>query len=80
RTMKLGYRSDEEIATWRARDPLERTGVKLEAAERERIDGEVDASLDEAVEFARRSPQPDPESALDHMVASGVRPRSGVSP
>jgi TPP-dependent pyruvate/acetoin dehydrogenase alpha subunit len=80
RTMKLAYRTDEEIAEWRARDPLELTGAKLEPGERERIDAEVEELLNEAVEFARQSPRPDPAEALDLMYASGLRPRDGVSP
>ena len=78
RTMKLGYRTDEEIATWRARDPLDVTGAKLDPRERARIDEEVEALLDDAVEFARRSPRPDVTTALDYMYADGMRPRTGV--
>src|SRR3984893_3187575 len=80
RTMKLAYRTDEEIAEWRARDPLELTGALLESTERERIEAEVEELLREAVEFARQSPRPDPSEALDLMYASGLRPRDGVSP
>src|SRR5439155_14363617 len=69
RTMKLGYRTDEEIATWRVRDPLDVTGAKLDPRERARIDEEVEALLDDAVEFARRSPRPDVTTALDYMYA-----------
>ncbi len=79
RTMKLAYRTDEEIAKWRLRDPLELTGAKLDPAGRARIDEQVETLLDEAVEFARQSPQPDPSQALDLMYASGLKPRDGVS-
>jgi TPP-dependent pyruvate/acetoin dehydrogenase alpha subunit len=80
RTMKLAYRTDEEIEQWRLRDPLELTGGMLEPAVRARIDEEVEQLLDEAVEFARQSPRPDPAEALDLMYASGLRPRDGVAP
>ena len=78
RTMKLGYRTDEEIANWRERDPLEVTGSKLDPAERARIDDDVDALLDDALEFARRSPRPDPADALGFNYARGL-PRAGVA-
>jgi pyruvate dehydrogenase E1 component alpha subunit len=79
RTMKLGYRSDEEIERWRERDPLELTGSKLEPGVRALIDGQVETLLDEAIEFARRSPRPDPEEALGLMYADGRRARDGVA-
>ena len=79
RTMKLGYRTDEEIARWRERDPLIVTGSKLDDAVRERIDAEVEALLDGAVEFARASAKPDPSDALELVYASGTRPRDGVA-
>jgi acetoin:2,6-dichlorophenolindophenol oxidoreductase subunit alpha len=79
RTMKLGYRSDEEISRWRKRDPLILAGAKLEAADRERVDAEVEALIDDAVDFARQSPRPAPADAFDHVYAEGLRPRSGVA-
>jgi acetoin:2,6-dichlorophenolindophenol oxidoreductase subunit alpha len=78
RTMKLGYRSEDEIARWRERDPLLLTGGKLEDARRLRIDDEVEALLDDALEFARQSARPDPSEALDLVYASGLRPREGA--
>jgi acetoin:2,6-dichlorophenolindophenol oxidoreductase subunit alpha len=80
RAMKLGYRTDEEIERWRDRDPLELTGAKLAAGVRAAIDEEVDALLDEAVEFARGSTRPDPEDALELVYADGRRARDGVAP
>jgi acetoin:2,6-dichlorophenolindophenol oxidoreductase subunit alpha len=78
--MKLGYRTDEEIERWRERDPLELAGSKLAPDVRAAIDEEVDALLDEAVEFARASPRPDPEDALELAYADGRRARDGVAP
>jgi pyruvate dehydrogenase E1 component alpha subunit len=78
RTMKLAYRSDEEIERWRARDPVATTGAALPPDERERVDREVEALLDAAVAFARESPRPDPAGALDFVYASGLEPRRGV--
>ncbi len=75
RTMAVFYRTDEEIAAWRARDPLELAARRLDAedgwgtGDRETIDAEVEAALDRALDFARASPAPAPETALDHMYA-----------
>jgi pyruvate dehydrogenase E1 component alpha subunit len=79
RTMKLGYRSDEEIEEWRRRDPVAITGAAIGEDERVRIAEEVEALLDDAVAFARESPRPEPATALEYVYASGLRPRAGVS-
>jgi len=79
RTMKLAYRSEDEIERWRERDPLAGSGAKLDPALREQIDADVEQLLDEAVEFARESPRPERSTALDFVYASGLRPRRGVA-
>jgi pyruvate dehydrogenase E1 component alpha subunit len=79
RTMKLGYRTDEEIARWRERDPLITAGAMLGDGVITRIDAEVEELLDGAVAFARASAAPDPAGALDFVYASGLRPRDGVA-
>jgi pyruvate dehydrogenase E1 component alpha subunit len=68
-------RAAEEIATWKARDPIERferhaldRGL-LSAAEIEAIRARVHADLDEAVTFAEQSPFPDPKDLLVDMFA-----------
>jgi pyruvate dehydrogenase E1 component alpha subunit len=67
------YRSKEEVAQWRERDPipafgelLEREGI-LNAESRERLDGEAVARVDEAVVFAEASPFPKPESLYEDI-------------
>jgi pyruvate dehydrogenase E1 component alpha subunit len=75
----LSYRSDEEIERWRARDPLSLTGERLDPAERDRIDDEVEQLIAEAIGFARAGAHPLPETATDHMYADGTRPRAGVA-
>jgi len=67
----LAYRTDEEVAEWRAkRDPIalfdERiTGeMGIKPAELRQIDDEVKAEVDGALEFARSSPFPDAEEAF----------------
>lgn len=70
-----GYRSREEEDEWKLCDPIVRLRQQLleegSAAEAalEAIGGEVDAVLDDAVEFARRSPDPDPAELLTDAYA-----------
>jgi TPP-dependent pyruvate/acetoin dehydrogenase alpha subunit len=59
-----GYRSREEEAEWQARDPISNLGAVLGAAETERIGAEVEAVIDDAVEFSRSSPEPDPDELV----------------
>jgi len=63
------YRPADEVASWRARDPLlvarqrlAARGVRPETLSR--IDAEVEAALEAAVAFARRSPEPPAEEAM----------------
>ncbi|HZN19401.1 MAG TPA: thiamine pyrophosphate-dependent dehydrogenase E1 component subunit alpha [Micromonosporaceae bacterium] len=72
------YRTEEEVALGRARDPVQIQGARLPVQVRERIDAEVESVLDEAVRFARESPKPDPSGALDYLYADGLRTRPGV--
>ncbi len=64
------YRSQEELAAWKARDPIRRWRERLlasgdaQASELEIIDKEVQEQLDEAVAFAKASPPPPLEAAL----------------
>ncbi len=74
------YRTKEEVAQWRERDPIPAFGALLQeqgmidAAERERIDEEAVRAVDEAVAFAEESPFPDKKSlyedvyVLDHQI------------
>ncbi len=67
------YRPKEEVAEWKARDPLPRfegllvdTGV-LTGNEARGIREAVEAELDSALEYARSSPHPRPEDALEDV-------------
>jgi TPP-dependent pyruvate/acetoin dehydrogenase alpha subunit len=55
-----GYRTREEEAAWKERDPIARLRAQLPESDAVRIEAEVEEELDEAVEFARSSPDPDP--------------------
>jgi 2-oxoisovalerate dehydrogenase E1 component alpha subunit len=63
------YRSEEELAAERARDPLPRfrselfeAGILTEAIEA-RLAGEIRAIVDDATDFAEAEPDPDPATA-----------------
>ncbi|MEX0992779.1 MAG: pyruvate dehydrogenase (acetyl-transferring) E1 component subunit alpha [Solirubrobacterales bacterium] len=71
------YRSKEEVAEWRERDPivlyrrkLEQAGVLDEAGYTER-DARAIALVDRAVEFAEQSPDPPLESLYDGIYVLG---------
>ena len=71
-----GYRSKEEEGAWAERDPIARLARSLleegtaDEAVLAELEEEVAAELDEAVEFARNSPEPSPDEALEDVYAS----------
>lgn len=71
------YRDDDELDEWRARDPIrtypERLigeGVLTED-EYEALRADVEAEIEDAVEFARESDLPAPETAYQNLYAEG---------
>lgn len=69
----LSYRTKEEIEGWKKRDPIKKmysvlleTGLMTEEEDRE-IDANLSQELDQAVEFALNSPEPDVEEALKDL-------------
>ncbi|MFB6109767.1 MAG: thiamine pyrophosphate-dependent dehydrogenase E1 component subunit alpha [Halodesulfurarchaeum sp.] len=72
------YRDEEEIRTWRQRDPLEtypeklvEEGVLTEDEVDEHFE-EIEGTIEDAVEFARDAAYPDPESAYENLYVEGV--------
>ena len=71
-----GYRTADEVASWRARDPLIVLRQRLEAdgmiamAELDAIDDQAQARAEDAIRFAQDSPWPDPTTAADHVYSS----------
>jgi pyruvate dehydrogenase E1 component alpha subunit len=69
----LGYRTDEEIAAWRKRDPIPLFAERLtkefgvKATEVEAIDSEVAQTVAACLEFARSSPFPDASEAFTNV-------------
>lgn len=76
-SVRLSYRTAEEVALGRARDPVTVQGDRLSAAARAAADAEVESVLDAAVAVALDSPHPDPGDAVDFLYASGLRARAG---
>jgi acetoin:2,6-dichlorophenolindophenol oxidoreductase subunit alpha len=76
RALGLTYRSPAEVENWRQRDPIALWEKKLEemqvlsSEERNSINQSIETVLDEAVDYARSSPWPQAEEALDHMYAT----------
>lgn len=67
------YRTEEEEEKWKARDPVDRypeqlleEGVLTEA-EVEEMEREVEQEIQDAIEFARESPFPDPSAAYQGL-------------
>ena len=71
----FSYRSREDVERWKTRCPIARLKEALvaekvaEACEFEAIDGEVAAQVEQAHDFAEKSPWPDPASATRHVFA-----------
>jgi pyruvate dehydrogenase E1 component alpha subunit len=67
------YRTKEEVAEWRARDPIPAYAERLisegviDEHKRAEIDAEAVARVDAAVAFAESSPFPEPESLYDDV-------------
>ena len=74
---RVRYRDDDEVRSGRERDPVVIQGARLAEGERQRVDADVESTMDEAVAFALGSPHPDPVGALDHLYATGMRARPG---
>src|SRR6185436_18352243 len=69
----VGYRTQEEVEAWKARDPLKRLKEQLLAegtaveGDFASIEAEVKSTIEEAVEFAKNSPWPDATTATQYI-------------
>jgi len=67
------YRTKEEVEEWKKRDPIQmfRTRViaegKLTATEMDATDAQITKDMEAALEFARKSPEPEIEMALQDI-------------
>lgn len=67
------YRTKEELEEWKKRDAIEKLRKELVKAKAEKrvveIEHEVEASIEEAVEFAEKSPSPSPDAYKKYIYA-----------
>jgi len=69
------YRERSEVDEWRKKDPIKRFREylveegKASQEELDAIDAEIEAEIEEAVNFALESPEPDPSTAMDYIYA-----------
>jgi 2-oxoisovalerate dehydrogenase E1 component len=66
------YRTSEELSQWKQRDPLVIAAQRLVSLggsqqDLDAIDEQVRGEIDEAVELARKAPDPAPDSLFDHI-------------
>jgi len=67
------YRTREEVAEWRKKDPIDKFRKQLIGAgmltekDAEKMDKDIIAEVDKAVEFAEKSPFPEPQEALEYV-------------
>lgn len=72
---KAFYRTDEELAMWKSRDPIPTFTTYLQsrnvlsADKLKEVDDRVASTIDDAVEFAMNAPDPKPEDAVTDLYA-----------
>jgi TPP-dependent pyruvate/acetoin dehydrogenase alpha subunit len=72
---KAFYRTDEELAMWKSRDPIPTFTTYLQAGKilsddkLKAIEDRVTSTIDDAVEFAMNAPDPKPEDAVTDLYA-----------
>ena len=73
----LPYRSDRDVAAWIANDPITKFRAQLIALdvlteqEADDIVADVKQQVQDSIEFARNSPDPEPDAALANVYAEG---------
>src|SRR2546423_11608843 len=72
---KAFYRTDEELAMWKSRDPIPtfttylRARHVLDDEKLKDVESRVNTAIDETVEFAVNAPDPSPEAAVTDLYA-----------
>lgn len=75
------YRDPAEVETWKAKDPIPAMERYLKGQNlwsddwKQKITDEISGEIEKAVEFADKSPYPEPEEALDHVYSFSIRDR-----
>ncbi|HVX67116.1 MAG TPA: thiamine pyrophosphate-dependent dehydrogenase E1 component subunit alpha [Bryobacteraceae bacterium] len=74
----IGYRTREEIAEWKGRDPIKRLRERclsagdVKAEELDAIEREVGQEVAEAYEYAKASPPAEPATVTNHVYVQAV--------
>jgi len=72
---KAFYRTDEELAMWKSRDPIPtfttylRARHVLDDQQLKELESKVEATIEDAVQFASNAPDPTPEDAVSDLYA-----------
>jgi 2-oxoisovalerate dehydrogenase E1 component len=72
----VGYRTDEEIETWKKRDPIQMLKQRMldigivSETDLETVEKSVETQVQDAVEFANKSPYPDPATVSHHIFSA----------
>ncbi|HET9069092.1 MAG TPA: thiamine pyrophosphate-dependent enzyme [Amaricoccus sp.] len=81
------YRTQEEVDAWAKRDPVETFRRRLveeyrtaSLQELKAIDDRIEAAVEEALEYARSSPEPDPATVRRHVYADPINPPEALKP
>ena len=78
RILKQDYRSDEEVAEWKNRDPIKIHADRLLAnevctqADIDQVRDKASVLAQEAVQFAKESPYPDPSELFDDLFSNPI--------
>ena len=77
----MTYRPDEELAAWKARDPLtlfrQQIAAEFDATELDQIQQQAQADIAAALEFAEQSPSPEPEQAYTDLYRTPIAVNAG---
>jgi 2-oxoisovalerate dehydrogenase E1 component len=81
------YRTQEEIDAWIKRDPIDMFRKRLvedygiaTADDLADIESHIEKTVQEALEFARQSPEPDPSTVRQHVYANPINPPEALAP
>jgi len=68
---RQAYRSRDEVKDWQSRDPIMRLArlIQMSDAEFKAIVDQARTMIEEAVEFAQASPEPDPDTIFEGLYA-----------
>lgn len=64
----LGYRTREEAVPWIASDPVKQLKELVELKQRQQIEKEVEAEIEDAFQFAEQSPFPEPHELFTDVL------------